>query len=221
MDTLKYIEENFKIDRGGELPYEIVDFGRDKMASCLNILGARIGAEIGVCYGTYSETLCKNIPGLKLYGIEFGEPYRGYGDMRAWSTFNKFKEESRIRLAPYDFSLVKKKSMDAVKDFEDNSLDFVYIDANHEYSFVFEDIIEWTKKVKSGGVVYGHDYDSYNVRTLIDGRTIRRGPMRKDWRVKEAIHDYTEQNNIKPWFLLGLFKDLPKDHARSWLFVKQ
>ena len=48
--------------------------------------------------------------------------------------------------------------MDAVKDFADRSLDFVYIDANHEPQFVEEDIREWSKKVKVGGIVSGHDY---------------------------------------------------------------
>jgi predicted O-methyltransferase YrrM len=200
MDIQKHIEENFEIDKSKGLPFEIIGFGRDKMALLMNEMGVKIGAEIGVCYGTYSETLCKAIPGLKLYGIEFGEPYRGYSDMRSWSTFNKFKEQSKTKLAPFDF---------------------VYIDANHEYSFVFDDITEWTKKVKPGGVVYGHDYDSYAIRTLIDGRTIVKGPMRKDWKVKQAIHDYTEQNNITTWYLLGLFKDLARDHARSWMFIKQ
>lgn len=50
-------------------------------------------------------------------------------------------------------------SQDAVKKFEDNSLDFVYIDAEHSYKAVKEDIKEWMPKVKSGGIIAGHDYD--------------------------------------------------------------
>jgi len=37
-------------------------------------------------------------------------------------------------------------------------LDFVYIDAAHEYRFVMEDLINWSKRLKPGGVLMGHDY---------------------------------------------------------------
>jgi predicted O-methyltransferase YrrM len=49
-------------------------------------------------------------------------------------------------------------SADAVKNYEDESLDFVYIDADHEYEGVKRDIELWFPKVKKGGVIAGHDY---------------------------------------------------------------
>ena len=42
--------------------------------------------------------------------------------------------------------------------FEDNSLDFVFIDASHEYEDVKNDILAWLPKVKRGGILAGHDY---------------------------------------------------------------
>ena len=53
---------------------------------------------------------------------------------------------------------IRKTSMEAVKDFEDESLDAVYIDAAHEEEFVREDIREWRKKLKPGGLLCGHDF---------------------------------------------------------------
>jgi len=53
---------------------------------------------------------------------------------------------------------IKKYSNEAVNDFQDKSLDFVYIDANHEYKHVVEDIKLWLPKVKVGGTISGHDY---------------------------------------------------------------
>src|SRR3990167_5860617 len=53
---------------------------------------------------------------------------------------------------------IRKKSMDAVKDFPDRSLDVVYIDAEHDEPSVREDIKEWRKKIKFGGYLCGHDY---------------------------------------------------------------
>ena len=54
--------------------------------------------------------------------------------------------------------MIRANSKIASNFFEDNSLDFVYIDANHAYEFVKEDIELWYPKVKSGGYVMGHDY---------------------------------------------------------------
>lgn len=49
-------------------------------------------------------------------------------------------------------------SMEAVQKFENESLDFVFIDGSHEYEDIKDDIISWLPKVKRGGVLAGHDY---------------------------------------------------------------
>lgn len=50
-------------------------------------------------------------------------------------------------------------SVEAAKKFADESLDFVYIDANHSYKYVKEDILAWLPKIKKGGIIGGHDWD--------------------------------------------------------------
>lgn len=52
---------------------------------------------------------------------------------------------------------VEGDSADSASQFEDNSLDFVFIDASHEYHAVSRDIAAWYPKVKPGGVIAGHD----------------------------------------------------------------
>lgn len=49
-------------------------------------------------------------------------------------------------------------SLDASLQFEDKSLDFVFIDAAHDYASVLLDIDAWMPKVKPGGILAGHDY---------------------------------------------------------------
>lgn len=53
---------------------------------------------------------------------------------------------------------IKAISWEAAEQFQDNSLEFVFIDAAHDYQSVKKDIAAWYPKVKSGGVLAGHDY---------------------------------------------------------------
>ena len=53
---------------------------------------------------------------------------------------------------------IQKSSLEASYDFPDDYFDFVFIDASHEYEHVKTDIENWFPKVKSGGVLAGHDY---------------------------------------------------------------
>lgn len=53
---------------------------------------------------------------------------------------------------------MKMTSMEAVQKFENESLDFVFIDGSHEYEDIKDDIIHWLPKVKPGGILAGHDY---------------------------------------------------------------
>lgn len=54
---------------------------------------------------------------------------------------------------------IRMKSVDAAKSYTDHSLDFVFIDAQHDYESVKEDILAWKDKVKPGGFLAGHDYN--------------------------------------------------------------
>ena len=60
-------------------------------------------------------------------------------------------------------------SLEAVKYFADNSLDFVFIDGSHDYESVKKDIQAWLPKVKSGGVLAGDDYATWpGVKQAVD-----------------------------------------------------
>lgn len=50
------------------------------------------------------------------------------------------------------------RSPDICSAFSDNSIDFIYIDALHDYESVKKDLHGWYPKVKKGGILSGHDY---------------------------------------------------------------
>jgi predicted O-methyltransferase YrrM len=53
---------------------------------------------------------------------------------------------------------IRADSVSASKMYADESLDAVFIDADHRYESVKKDIISWMPKVKKGGILAGHDY---------------------------------------------------------------
>jgi SAM-dependent methyltransferase len=63
---------------------------------------------------------------------------------------------------------VRLSSMDAVKTYAENSLDFVLIDGSHEYEDVVDDITEWLKRVKPGGTLAGDDYKWEGVKRAVN-----------------------------------------------------
>lgn len=213
MDTLEYILEKFKLSFDGttKMPIEIRDFDRESMASMFNELGFKIGVEVGVRDGGYSFILCRDIPGLKLYGIDPYEVHEGYLDHTLQSSLDKFEKIAREKLAPYPtYDFIKDYSIDAVKGFTDESLDFVYIDGDHSFWSVAFDIEWWGKKVKKGGIISGDDYFNH------------KGPSRIH--VYQAVRGYIEAWKIKPWFVVGaqeIVSGEKRDHGRSWFWVKQ
>ena len=112
----------------------------------------------------------------------------------------------------YDFTLIKKTSMEALSDFADDRLDFVYIDGNHSFKFVAEDIFEWSKKVKPGGVISGHDY----VRM--------RNWDRHHVHVVYVLGGYTRAFHIDNWYVIGSqakVEGQKRDRYRSWFWIKK
>ena len=70
---------------------------------------------------------------------------------------------------PGTIEFIRGKSMDVVESIQNFSLDFVFIDASHEYEDVIADINSWYPKVKEGGVIAGHDYPHWpGVKKAVD-----------------------------------------------------
>jgi len=70
--------------------------------------------------------------------------------------YNKFL--NNIKPVGNYINPIRGKSEEISKNYEDNSLDFIFIDADHEYSSVKKDIECWYPKLKNGGYIGGHDY---------------------------------------------------------------
>lgn len=195
-NTLDYFLKRFNIDPSQPSPIS-VHFSRFSMVNVLNELGFTIGAEIGTESGYYATRLCQGIPNLKLYCIDAYEVVPYYKDYETQEQVNEHYEHAKNRLSNYKVEFIKKYSMEAVKQFEPNSLDFVFIDANHYFEWIVNDVIYWSRIVRPGGIVFGHDYGD-------------------QFHVKWAVDAYMGAYQINPWFVLQ-----KKGFVDNWLYIRQ
>lgn len=121
--------------------------------------GNLTGVEIGSLAGDSAEALVLSGNFNKFYCVD---PWKNGYDPKDSNNNQAAASESKFDLMAANYPQIlkiKKTSMEALNDFEDASIDFVYIDAIHTYEGVCADIIGWSKKVKPGGILSGHDYD--------------------------------------------------------------
>lgn len=199
MNIDELIIKKFNVVNEGEPPFKSQDGTRETLASFMNDMGYRSGAEIGVKKGEYSERLCRHMRGLKLKSIDPWHRFRRNSQQRMDIYFNM----TCNALSPYGVEIIRKTSMEAVKDVPNGSLDFVYIDAMHEFDPVIMDIICWSPKVRIGGIVAGHDYTP---PTVFCG-------------VMAAVDTYTKAHDIKRWYVTsGIGKS--ERGAPSFFWIK-
>ena len=121
---------------------------------------------------------------MKLYCVDLWDIYLGGPRRQTADMHDKHFDEAHENLDKYEVTFIRKPSMEAIHDVPDKSLDFVYIDADHSFDFVMQDLIEWSKKVRMGGIVSGHDYCRFRGAGVVD-----------------AVDAYTRAHQVHEWFL--------------------
>ncbi|MDT3959794.1 class I SAM-dependent methyltransferase [Staphylococcus kloosii] len=119
-------------------------------------------AEIGVFEGKVTKKLLENLDIKQYWLIDPYKVYSNYLDTKAEQTLlnQAYKNVQKNILNKYDnVTLIKDFSDKASEIISNNSLDLVFIDGNHDYDFVRQDIKLWYDKVKIDGILSGHDYD--------------------------------------------------------------
>ena len=147
------------------------------------------GVEIGVQFGLYSELILENSELKRLYSIDpwLEFPQEEYQKDAA----NVCQEQQDFRYLSAIFRLnrfrarsivLRMISEEASALFSPNQLDFIFIDGNHGYQSVKQDLELWYPKIKPGGLFSGDDY-----LFTPEGKTP----------VKDAVDEFVEANNLK------------------------
>jgi hypothetical protein len=187
-------------------PIITVDRSRFDIPRLCKRLGFERGAEIGVWRGGFSATFLK--AGLEMTCVDAWAPLPGWLDTKhvAGDVGVAMLEEAYAaalaELAPFAdrCTVLRMTSADAAMTVPDGSLDFVYIDADHSYGAVHQDLGAWSRKVRPGGLIAGHDYRKFENKPTIH--------------VVEAVTDYTTERGIRPIFILAA------DRTPSFLWVQ-
>jgi SAM-dependent methyltransferase len=145
----------------------------------------RAGAEIGVAKGKNARNIVKQNPDAIVHLIDPWEKYRE--NPRGWDAdiqdihYNHVKDQFKDNDKVF---IHRDISMNAVRDFSYGELDFVYIDGHHGFDYVMQDLIEWSKVVRPGGIVSGHDYYRFRWAGVVP-----------------AVDAYTHAHQIHEWFI--------------------
>jgi len=118
------------------------------------------GAEIGVKEGRFIAHLLRQYPRLEMYAVDRWAPDPTGNETYTEWNWPDIYATYRQAIRPHEFRVIefRESSVNAAKMVANYSLDFVFIDAQHDYKSVRDDILAWRPKVKPGGLLCGHDY---------------------------------------------------------------
>ncbi len=114
-------------------------------------------AEIGTYRGENALYILEKLNIKKIYLIDPWEKYPGYNEYDK-DKLRRYFLETKKRLRKYSDKIVymMNLSKDASKEISEK-LDFVYVDGNHDYEYVKEDMELYWNKLAKGGILAGHD----------------------------------------------------------------
>jgi hypothetical protein len=193
-------EIRFRFSRNPQLA------GRYQLPSLLNARGlAGTGIEVGVFEGWYSNYLLTHWRGRRLISVDPWQVWEsGYADdcNRDQPAMDQIYHRACQTLQPHGqrSEIWRLTSQEASTKLSDASLDFVYIDAQHHEAAVTDDLNRWYPKLRSGGMLSGHDY--------MDG-TFDFGVFG----VRTAVDHFTRQHHLQLWVTRELL-------SPSWFLFK-
>jgi len=165
---------------------------RNEMIKQLVPEGATI-VEIGVFQGEFAEVLADTNP-KHLYLVDCWEPQGiNSGDvdgnnMKRFSSGVELWNSVKEKYAFYpNISIHRQYSSEFLKSIEDLSIDIIYIDGDHSYEGVKEDLNNAFPKIKKGGWIMGHDYEM----------NMKKAKYVYNFGVKRAVDEFCLEKGLK------------------------
>jgi hypothetical protein len=141
-------------------------------------------AELGVAAGDFSRQIREICQPSKLHLVDIWGSER-YGEALYLSVNSHFQQQQQHG----EVIIHRKPSLEALESFPDQTFDWVYIDTTHSYELTRDELRASARKVKSTGIIAGHDYIQGNWRSQY-----RYG-------VIEAVHEFCVEYNYRVLYL--------------------
>jgi len=172
--------------------------------------GFKVGCEVGVQRGRNAFVMLENIPDLKLYLVEPYADHPSNDRLFGKKVHDKFRKQAHKRLEGRDVVWVEKFSEECFREIPDKTLDFVYIDGEHTWDYAVVDLSVWNNKVKTGGIISGHDFGYKGNKNY-----------KHSGRITEALTHFTEIYKIPTINLTDkTVREHKGDRCSSWFFQK-
>jgi predicted O-methyltransferase YrrM len=150
------------------------------------------GVELGVLKGETSFVILDSCPNVKkMYGID---PYAAHFDGAADRTeeeMSQYETIMKINMNRFGdrWEHIKKSSHDCADMFENESLDFIFIDSIQLIEHLSKELELWYPKIKKNGIIFGHDAMTESVIIAL-----------KNFRNKHKIRIPINHSKNQVWF---------------------
>jgi hypothetical protein len=156
--------------------------------------------EVGVDRAEWASLFLSRFPQCqRWWGIDAYAPYpeqnfpRDADYMMAAMRLERFGEKAK---------LIRLPSVEAAKLFAPGSVDFVYVDAAHDYESVRGDIAAWWPAISREGILAGHDFDNHELHAG----------------VKQAVTAFAQQTGLTVYLTaVGGYR---QESEPSWMIYK-
>jgi predicted O-methyltransferase YrrM len=161
-----------------------------------------VAAELGVQRGYFASHMLANWPSCtKYYLIDVWKKLSNYFDEAnvEIDLQEKMFEETKETLQPWAHktTFLRMLTSEAVNYIDDNMLDFVHVDARHDFCGCKNDIDLYWPKIRPGSILAGHDFlyahevtDGQNWAVCGDGSN-------NSGAVRDAVEDFAKLNNLQ------------------------
>lgn len=164
------------------------------LAEVIGRSNVRHGIEVGVWRGELSRDLLRNFVNLELLMVDLWAPTAANSTMMRETSCEEMEqaheEASRTAAAFPGRGTIYRGDSTLLAPALGDGFDFVFIDADHMYERVKQDIEVYHHKVRIGGVLAGHDYNGW-------------GDQKKGWGVKRAVDEFARDNGYQVTRCLG------------------
>ena len=155
--------------------------------------------ELGVQWGEHAKLIFDELRPSSLYLLDSWQSGVEHGTTENDEYYEELFNRTKETFSNYNnVKLIRDRTDVAHLKFYDKYFDFIYVDADHEYSAIKKDLNNWMPKLKRGGIIAGHDFDDR-----------RPGVIR-------AVNEFVENNStlIKTFKMFG---DVKNNQIPCWL----